>query len=178
MRLSKYREKNINYTCIHLIQVTVIKVKAAMKQKKIQQLKKATCIHCYDYQVYIFLCSLYRKTYFFFPSLYTFQPLLKQPLSNYIDFIIYLFILLLHVGKTVFQGCNYKCISLFLKEHKRRHQHRKDTLVCDVCGMTFKSQTGLRYHSFSHEEEDMRHNCKICDKVFGWKNQLMVKKKK
>lgn len=71
------------------------------------------------------------------------------------------------------EGCNYKCISLFLKEHKRRHQHRKDTLVCDVCGMTFKSQTGLRYHSFSHEEEDMRHNCKICDKVFGWKNQLM-----
>ena len=48
--------------------------------------------------------------------------------------------------------------------------------MCDVCGMTFKSQTGLRYHSFSHEEEDMRHKCKICDKVFGWKNQLMVKK--
>lgn len=152
--------------------------KSSNEIEKIQQLKKATCMHCYDYQVYIFLCSLYRKTYFFFPSLYTFQPLLKQPLSNYIDFIIYLFILLLHVGKTVFQGCNYKCISLFLKEHKRRHQHRKDTLVCDVCGMTFKSQTGLRYHSFSHEEEDMRHNCKICDKVFGWKNQLMVKKKK
>lgn len=128
--------------------------------------------------IYFFVHFTEKHTFLFFPSLCTlYLLLLKYPLSIYIDFIIYLFILLLHVGKSVFQGCNYKCISLFLKEHKRRHQHRKDTLVCDVCGMTFKSQTGLRYHSFSHEEEDMRHKCKICDKVFGWKNQLMVKKK-
>ena len=61
-----------------------------------------------------------------------------------------------------------------MHEHKRCHLYKTDQLVCDGCGMKFKSFGGLRRHSLKHNNEEMKYQCKECGKVFGWQNHLTV----
>lgn len=70
------------------------------------------------------------------------------------------------------EGCFHKCLNISLYNHKRCHKYKTDKLVCHVCGMKFTSEGGLRSHTSYHAEENLKHRCKECGKVFGWDHEL------
>jgi hypothetical protein len=42
--------------------------------------------------------------------------------------------------------------------------------------MKFTSEGGLRSHTSYHAEENLKHKCRECGKVFGWDHELSVSK--
>jgi len=41
--------------------------------------------------------------------------------------------------------------------------------------MKFTSEGGLRSHTSYHAEENLKHKCRECGKVFGWDHELSVR---
>ena len=74
------------------------------------------------------------------------------------------------------EGCSHTCLNISLYNHKRCHRYKTDKLVCHVCGMKFTSEGGLRSHTSYHAEENLKHKCRECGKVFGWDHELSVSK--
>lgn len=78
------------------------------------------------------------------------------------------------------QGAKFNCnvcakefvYASFLREHMIKHS--KGQYKCEVCGNTFKSQKGLKWHNYRQHPKNPKFQCKVCDKTFVFESTLKL----
>lgn len=72
--------------------------------------------------------------------------------------------------KCEIEGCDKEMSRNALSYHMLKH--RGDQFICDLCGASLSSKSGIRSHLLTHVKKDERLKCEICELTYATKSGL------